>query len=219
MSKIKTYVLVEDEPEIRRDTEECLSANAGLKCIGSLESVEKLLDQLSQDHVPDLVMMDINLPGMSGIDGTRLVKERFPEIEIVMLTNYDDSKRVFDALCAGASGYLLKTSSFSEINSSIDLLLRGGAPMSPPIARKVLTYFRDPSPQPRSSPLTDREQEVVQGLVDGLSYKMIADRMGIAPGTVYTHIKHIYKKLHVNSKAEVITKSLSLSAESPTCRE
>jgi len=152
--------------------------------------------------------MDINLPGMNGIDGTRLIKEKYPEIEIIMLTSYDDSNRVFDSLKAGASGYLLKTTSLKDLHTALELLQSGGAPMTPQIARKTLEFFRPHKKEIRKSILTEKEKEVVQGLVDGLSYKLIADRMYISVGTIYTHIKNIYKKLHVNSKAEVITKSL-----------
>ncbi|HKI46179.1 MAG TPA: response regulator transcription factor, partial [Balneolales bacterium] len=151
----------------------------------------------------------IELPGMSGIDGMKLIKNQHPEIEIIILTVYHDSHKIFDSLCAGASGYLLKHTSLPEIKEAIETLVDGGSPMSPQIARKVIDYFKKPEikKEPESE-LTPREQEIVVGLVDGLSYKMIADRMGIAIDTVRAHIRNIYKKLHVNSKAEVIAKSL-----------
>jgi DNA-binding NarL/FixJ family response regulator len=125
-----------------------------------------------------------------------------------MLTIYHDSHKIFDSLVAGASGYLLKHTSLPEIKESIDLLLTGGAPMSPQIARKVIQHFNKPQPDKPDSGLTSREQDIVNGLVDGLSYKLIADRFDISIDTVRAHIRNIYKKLHVNSKAEVIAKSL-----------
>jgi len=139
----------------------------------------------------------------------KLIKNQHPEIEIIILTVYHDSHKIFDSLCAGASGYLLKHTSLPEIKEAIETLVDGGSPMSPQIARKVIDYFKKPEikKEPESE-LTPREQEIVVGLVDGLSYKMIADRMGIAIDTVRAHIRNIYKKLHVNSKAEVIAKSL-----------
>ncbi len=159
--------------------------------------------------MPDVILMDIELPGMSGIDGMKLIKNQHPEVEIIILTVYHDSHKIFDSLCAGASGYLLKHTSLPEIKEAIETLVDGGSPMSPQIARKVIDYFKKPEVKKEpESELTPREQEIVVGLVDGLSYKMIADRMDIAIDTVRAHIRNIYKKLHVNSKAEVIAKSL-----------
>jgi DNA-binding NarL/FixJ family response regulator len=145
---------------------------------------------------------------MSGIEGIGIIKEKYPEIEIIMLTVYHDSHKIFDSLKAGASGYLLKHTSLPEIKESIQKLAAGGAPMSPQIARKVIQHFNKPDKKETESDLTPREQDIVNGLVDGLSYKLIADRFDISIDTVRAHIRNIYKKLHVNSKAEVITKSL-----------
>lgn len=202
------YAIVEDDPEIRGNVEDMVNADENYRCIISVDRVEYLLNRLDKDNLPRVIIMDINLPGMSGIDGTRLIKKKYETIEVIMLTSYDDSNRVFDSLKAGASGYLLKTTSFKELHESMQLLQSGGAPMTPQIARKTLEFFRPQKKEPSKSPLTEKEKEVVQGLVDGLSYKLIAERMFISVGTIYTHIKNIYKKLRVNSKAEVITKSL-----------
>ncbi len=203
-----SYAIIEDDPEIRANVEDMVNADATYRCIISVDRVEYLLNRLDKSNIPEVILMDINLPGMNGIDGTRLIKEKYPQTEIVMLTSYDDSNRVFESLKAGASGYLLKTTSYKELHEALRLLQVGGAPMTPQIARKTLDFFRTPPKTPSQSLLTDKEKEVVQGLVDGLSYKLIAERMFISVGTIYTHIKNIYKKLHVNSKAEVITKSL-----------
>ena len=164
---------------------------------------------LEADSLPDVVLMDIGLPGMSGIDGIRIIKDQHPDIDIIMLTVYHDSHKIFNSLCAGASGYLLKNTPLEEIKNSIETLHDGGAPMSPQIARKVIQYFQPGKKLlQKKSPLTPKEKEIVVGLVDGLSYKMIADRMDISIETVRYHIKNIYQKLHVHSKAEVISKSL-----------
>ncbi len=203
-----TYAIVEDDREIRDNIESMIDTNENYRCVLSVERIEFLLKRLDANNLPQIILMDINLPGMNGIDGTRLIKEKYPEIEVIMLTSYDDSNRVFESLKAGASGYLLKTISFKELHAALELLRAGGAPMTPQIARKTLEFFRPRKKEMRKSVLTEKEKEVVQGLVDGLSYKLIADRMFISVGTIYTHIRNIYRKLHVNSKAEVIAKSL-----------
>lgn len=200
--------IVEDDPDIRLVLQRHLDDQPAFHCPETFESVEGFLETLSEQTMPDIMLMDIGLPGMSGIDGIRLIKERHPAVEIVMLTVYHDSQKIFDSLCAGASGYLLKNTPLPEIVAAIETLLSGGAPMSPQIARKVIQHFNPQRKARRASPLTPKEQEIVVGLVDGLSYKMIAARMSISVETVRFHIKNIYQKLHVHSKAEVITKSL-----------
>jgi len=201
--------IVEDNEKIRNLIQKFLNKDDEIKCPVAVESVEKLFKFLDKGEVPDVILMDIELPGMSGIDGMKLIKNRFPDVEIIILTVYHDSHKIFDSLCAGASGYLLKHTSLPEIKEAINVLLQGGSPMSPQIARKVINYFSQDSPKKETSTdLTPREQEIVVGLVDGLSYKMIADRLDISIDTVRAHIRNIYKKLHVNSKAEVIAKSL-----------
>ncbi len=148
------------------------------------------------------------MPGISGINGIKILKHDYPGINIIMLTVYNDSTRIFNSLCAGASGYLLKNTPLEEIKKAIEELDSGGAPMSPEIARKVIEYFNPKKTNNYQSALTSKENEIVNLMVDGLSYKMIADRMGISIDTVRFHIKNIYRKLHVNSKGEVISKSL-----------
>jgi DNA-binding NarL/FixJ family response regulator len=157
---------------------------------------------------PDVILIDIGLPGMSGISAIRLIKERHPEADIIMLTVYMDPHKIFQSLFAGASGYLLKATPFSQILESVREVHSGGAPMSPQIARKVIEYFQPERPHAKSPPFTSKEMEVVVGLVEGLSYKMIGKRMGVSIETVRSHIKSIYKKMHVHGKAEVIGKSL-----------
>lgn len=200
--------IVEDNDKIRGLIQRYLDMQDELTCKAAMESVEDMLTYLEEKSRPDVLLMDIQLPGMSGIEGIGIIKEKYPEIEIIMLTVYHDSHKIFDSLKAGASGYLLKHTSLPEIKESIQKLAAGGAPMSPQIARKVIQHFNKPDKKETESDLTPREQDIVNGLVDGLSYKLIADRFDISIDTVRAHIRNIYKKLHVNSKAEVITKSL-----------
>lgn len=201
--------IVEDNKKIRDLIQRYLDMQEGFECPVAVDSVEEMLEYLKEKKGPDVILMDIQLPGMSGIKGMGVIKGKYPSIDIIMLTVYHDSHKIFDSLKAGASGYLLKHTSLPEIKDSILTLLNGGAPMSPQIARKVIHHFSESVPQKNEdSMLTSREQDIVNGLVDGLSYKMIADRFDISIDTVRAHIRNIYKKLHVNSKAEVITKSL-----------
>lgn len=202
--------IVEDNKKIRDLIQRYLDMQDELDCPVAVDSVEEMLEYLENHEPPDVLLMDIQLPGMSGIQGIRIIKQKYPEIEIIMLTIYHDSHKIFDSLVAGASGYLLKHTSLPEIKESIQTLLNGGAPMSPQIARKVIGHFNKPKKQASGEDhgLTPREQDIINGLVDGLSYKLIADRFDISIDTVRAHIRNIYRKLHVNSKAEVIAKSL-----------
>jgi len=201
--------IVEDNVKIRNLIQRYLDMQETMSCKVAVDSVEEMLDHLENNEAPGVLLMDIQLPGMSGIEGIGIIKKKYPDIEIIMLTIYHDSHKIFDSLVAGASGYLLKHTSLPEIKESIETLIDGGAPMSPQIARKVIQHFNKPEPQKNpESNLTSREQDIVNGLVDGLSYKLIADRFDISIDTVRAHIRNIYKKLHVNSKAEVIAKSL-----------
>lgn len=200
--------IVEDDANVREALEEYFNSLPAFHCTIAAESAEHFHALVVPDAVPDVILMDIGLPGMSGIDATRLFRVLYPDTEIIMLTIHHDPDKIFDSLCAGASGYLLKTAPFSEVRSAVEVVNGGGAPMSAQIARKVIGYFREGRTKDAESPLTAKEREVIFGLVDGLSYKMIADRMCISIETVRSHIKSIYTKLHVHSKAEVIGKSL-----------
>ncbi|MCA9733333.1 MAG: response regulator transcription factor [Deferribacteres bacterium] len=199
--------IIEDDCDYRTGLQAFINSLKNMHCEHASGSVEDYLELLKEAALPDVILMDIGLPGMSGLEGIARLKSRFPELEIIMLTVYHDSEKIFDALRAGASGYLLKNTPLADISNAIIQAQSGGAPMSPQIARKVITFFTQPQNQVRSK-LTERELEVVSGLVDGLSYKMIADRMDISIETVRFHIKNIYQKLHVHSKAEVIARSL-----------
>ena len=204
-----SVAIVEDDEVIREGVREYLDSQENMICTLAKSSVERFLAVLNEENLPDVILMDIGLPGMSGISGMKLITEKFPGISIIMFTVYIDSHKIFDSLCAGASGYLVKNTSFPEMKQAIEIIYAGGSMMSPPIARKVMEHFRSGRKNQVQSPLTQKEKEIVQGLVDGLSYKMIADTASISIETVRTHIKNIYKKLHVHCKADVIRKSLS----------
>jgi len=200
--------IVEDDEQIRTGIYTYLNRQENFACDWSYGSVEELLNGLRKDSFPNVLIMDIGLPGMSGIEGMKIIKEKYTGIDIIVFSVYNDSKKIFDSLCAGATGYLLKNTPLEEIKEGIELLAKGGSPMSPQIARKVIEYFGSTVKKEAASPLSPKEKEIVVGLVDGLSYKLIADRMDISIETVRFHIKNIYRKLHVNGKAEVISKSL-----------
>lgn len=208
MSTKKNIAIVEDNVKIRDLIQRFLNMQANMTCDIVESSVESFMKLLKSGVKPDIVLMDINLEGMTGIEGMKLIKQKHPEIEIIMLTIYHDSHKIFESLKAGASGYLLKHTSLPEIKEAIEMVLKGGSPMSPQIARKVISHFQVVPKEKPETGLTPREHEIINGLVDGLSYKMIADRMNISIDTVRAHIRNIYKKLQVNSKAEVIAKSL-----------
>ncbi len=201
--------IVEDDAAIREAIKEFLDAQENMVCEVVRDSVESFLTVLDKDNLPDVILMDIGLPGMSGISGIKLIKEKYPQVNIIMLTVYHDTSKIFQSLCAGASGYLLKNAPFSEISKAVEVVQTGGSTMSPQIARKVIEHFRSDKKSPPDSGLTDKEKEIVSCLVDGLSYKLIAERENISIETVRSHIKNIYKKLQVHSKAEVIKKSLT----------
>jgi len=200
--------IVEDDEQIRKGVQTYLNRQDGFSCEKSFGSVEDLLNSITPQSIPHVLIMDLGLPGMSGIEGMKIIKEKYPDTDIIVFSVYNDPKKIFDSLCAGATGYLLKNTPLEEIKEGIELLSNGGSPMSPQIARKVIDYFGQTKKKEVESPLSGKEKEIVVGLVDGLSYKLIADRMSISIETVRFHIKNIYKKLHVHGKAEVISKSL-----------
>jgi DNA-binding NarL/FixJ family response regulator len=199
--------IVEDDEQIRLGIQTYLNHQEGFVCEHCYNSMEDLLDNLQNDNLPDVMIIDLGLPGMSGIDGMKILKEKYATIDLVVFSVFNDPKKIFDSLCAGATGYLLKNTPLAELKEGIELLTKGGSPMSPQIARKVIEFFK-PVKSKSPSVLSDKEKEIVIGLVDGLSYKLIADRLEISIETVRFHIKNIYRKLHVHGKAEVITKSL-----------
>jgi DNA-binding NarL/FixJ family response regulator len=198
--------LIEDDEVVRRHLAAYFSGCDGIQCNITACSVEDFFDKAQQVEQLNIVLSDIGLPGKSGIEGIPAIKRMFPDVSIIILSVYMDNDRIFKALCAGAVGYLQKDTAMEEILSCIHTIYKGGSVMSPAIARKVMDYFAPK--RTYNEPLTAKEQQVVAAMVDGLSYKMIAARLGITLETVRQHIKNIYRKLQVNSKSEVIVKSL-----------
>ncbi len=195
--------LIEDEQLIRESLVGLIDNYPGLNIHTVAESVESFLEN-EEARSSQILLLDIGLKGgISGLEGIRPIKHMAPEIEIIMLTTFDDSDHVFKALCAGASAYLTKQSPFAKIVEAIEVVGQGGSYMSPEIARKVVNYF---APSQKRTNLTPRQQQIVQGVVDGLSYKLIADKLMISTETVRDHIKKIYRKLEINSKTELIKK-------------
>lgn len=200
--------IVEDDQKIRETYRQLINDTEGMECVGNYGSCEELLENLD-DILVDVLLMDIGLPGMSGIEGIKKVKEQYPSIEILMLTVYDNDEKIFQSIYAGASGYILKNVSSDELLNAIREI-KTGAPMSAAIARRVLNFVRetDNTIRLREFKLTPRETEILQLLVDGLSFKKIGDKLFISSFTVHSHIKRIYEKLHVHSKTEAVAKAL-----------
>lgn len=201
-------IYIEDDPYIREFISNFLQKSREFDFLTATETVEEFLEQANHLKKPDIILLDINLPGMSGLEAIRHLKNLFPKAEIIMFTIHDDSERIFKALCAGASGYLLKSTPVPKIGEGIHQVYRGESAMSPSVARKVVQYFQPERKKRNATDLTPREIQIVQCMVEGLSYKLIADKLMISINTICYHVKNIYRKLQVNSKAEVIAKSL-----------
>jgi DNA-binding NarL/FixJ family response regulator len=199
--------IVEDNNTLRQSLEQLFTRTKDMKCVASLSNLMNVVSELTKTQ-PDIVLMDIGLPNISGIEGVRTVKNNFPEIQVLMFTVFEDDEKIFDAIRAGASGYLLKKTPSMEIMEAIRQLYDGGAPMSPSIARKVINLFHSQHTSVPDYQLTARESEILYSLVDGLSYKKIAEKYFVSISTVRTHICNIYQKLHVNSKSQAVAKIL-----------
>jgi DNA-binding NarL/FixJ family response regulator len=200
--------IVEDNPSLRNSLVNLFDKTADIQCVAALGNLMNAVSEIRR-AAPDIVLMDIGLPNISGIEGVRTLKSNFPAIQIMMFTVFDDEERIFDAIKMGASGYLLKKTPPGEIVHAIKELYQGGAPMSASIARKVIGSFQSPAPQQAAdSGLTVREKEILYSLVDGLSYKKIAEKYCISISTIRTHICNIYTKLHVHSKSEAVARML-----------
>ena len=206
MGKMKNIALIEDDIELKELLEKYLNFQDDFNVVLSVVSAEDFFEEFKQIEKIDILIMDIGLPGISGIDALPKIKQHLPHTEIIMLTVHDDSEKVFQSLRRGASGYLLKNTPLDKIKESIEQIFAGGSPMSPNIARKIVEFF-NPKQIEGQKELSTREKEIVVALVDGLSYKLVADRLDISIDTVRQHIRSIYRKLNVNSKAEVISKS------------
>ncbi len=200
--------IVEDNNTLRKSLTHLFGNTRDMQCVASLPNLMNVVSEFRKAK-PDIVLMDIGLPNISGIEGVRTVKDNFDNIQVLMFTVFDDDEKIFEAIKAGASGYILKKSSPEEITESITSLYNGGAPMTASIARKVIQSFQQITPTNKDDfQLTTRENEILFSLIDGLSYKKLAEKYFISISTVRTHIRHIYEKLHVNSKAQAVAKAL-----------
>ena len=201
-------VIVEDHRVFRESLAFMVDATEGYLCIGNYRTMEETIEKLAAGQ-PDVMLSDIGLPGMSGIEGVRILKERYPKMLILMLTVYDDDDRIFDALCAGASGYLLKKTPPARLLDSLREAVGGGAPMSPEVARRVIALFRDIRPPERADyHLTPHETRLLKLLVEGHNYKTAAAALKVTTATISFHLQHIYEKLQVHSKSEAVAKAL-----------
>ena len=204
--------IFDDNKNIRESIGLLLKMENEFEVVGSFSHVLDCIEDIRECN-PDIILMDIEMPGMSGIEAVRTIKKEFPQVQILMQTVFDDDDRVFDSICAGASGYILKNFINTKLVDSIKELQYGGSPMSPAIARKVLTRMQQiPDqvivPEAPDYHLTNLEKEVLACMVNGLSYKMIANELQIGYETVRRHIKNIYKKLHVASLTEMVAKAI-----------
>jgi DNA-binding NarL/FixJ family response regulator len=208
MNKHITISIVDDESELCEKIESFLNTMPGLKCLSNYASGEEALAALPQEK-PDVILMDINLGGMSGIECVRHVKPKLPHSQVIMLTVFEDTEKIFNALTAGASGYLLKRMPLAKLCEAIHEVMDGGSPMSAPIAREVVRLLKKiPASHDINADLSPREREVLESLAAGRTYKHIGDEMGVSIHTVRTYIRRIYEKLHVQSRTEAVAKFL-----------
>jgi len=199
--------IIEDHHQFRECLEFLLNNTAGYQCIGSFRSMEEALTKINV-NLPDVALVDIGLPGMSGVEGVRILKERYPNLVMLMNTVYDDDERIFQALCAGASGYLLKKTPPAKLLESLQEAIAGGAPMSPEVAQRVLALFREVrAPEQGDHDLTPHELRLLKLIVEGHSYKTAAATLGVSVKTISFHLQKIYEKLQVHSKSEAVAKA------------
>lgn len=199
--------IIDDDNEAREGIAWIVDNSEGFSCVGSYSSCRDALAEI-ESTIPDVVLMDIEMPGMTGIEGVGKLKSAFPDIEVLMLTVYSDDEKIFQSLRAGAVGYLLKKTPPDKLLEAIRDTHDGGAPMSSEIARKVLHAFHPQQGATLQSPLSAREQEFLEALVEGHSYKAIAEKLFVSVHTVRFHLHNIYAKLHVNSRSEAIAKAM-----------
>jgi DNA-binding NarL/FixJ family response regulator len=200
-------MIIDDDDDIREGIRWMVEHSEGFECVGSFRSCTPGLEAI-EENPPDVILMDIGMPGQSGIECVGIMKERFPEVQILMLTVYSDDERIFQSLRAGAVGYLLKKMPADKLLTAIRETREGGVPFSGEVARKVLQYFQQPRGGTVFSSLSPREVEVLNALIDGHSYKIIAEKLFLSVHTVRFHLHNIYQKLHVSSRSEAVAKAL-----------
>lgn len=203
-----SVAVVEDHREYRDYLSALLNGTADMRCAATFRSMEEALERMASD-VPDVALIDIGLPGMNGVEGIKILKDRYPQVLLLALTVYDDDERIFEALCAGASGYLLKKTQPAQLIESLNEVLAGGAPMSPEVARRVVKLFREIRPHEKADyHLTPHEIRILKLLMEGRSYRTVAAELNVTPSTVSFHLQRIYEKLQVHSKTEAVAKAL-----------
>lgn len=202
-------VVFEDNLSRRELLAMLLDSTPGMQCIGSFEDGREVMKKIVGE-IPDVVLMDIDMPHVNGIEALLSIKKQFPQIKILMQTVFEDNEKIFEAICSGADGYILKKAPPAKLIDAITEVLSGGAPMTPTVARQVLQLFSHKAKKSVAADfnLTDREQEILSMLVQGLSYKMIAEKCSVSYSTVNSHISHIYEKLHVKSGTEAVAKAI-----------
>ena len=201
-------LLIEDQRDVREGLSVLINGSPGFRCLAACRTMEEALRAVDHE-LPDVVLTDVGLPGMSGVEGTKILKEAHPDLPVVALTVYDDDEDVFNALCAGASGYLLKNTPPAKLLESLKEVVAGGAPMSPEVALRVIRLFREFSPPARAlHRLTQQELQLLKLIIDGHTYKTAAVELEISVSTVSFHLQNIYNKLQVHSKSEAVAKAL-----------
>jgi DNA-binding NarL/FixJ family response regulator len=207
--KSMNVAIFEDNLLLRESLYQLINGTEGYTCTGTFPNCKNVIHDVERSK-PDVVLMDIQMPGITGVEAVKVIHETFPEIKIIMQTVVEDEQKIFDSICNGASGYLLKNTSPARMLEAIKEVSAGGAPMTPSIAFKVLEKFRggNRAVPEESHRLTEREKEILESLVEGMSYKMIAAHHNISIDTVRFHIRHIYDKLQVNSKSEAVVKAI-----------
>lgn len=209
MKSSTDVIIIEDNELLRDSLKEAINKSSDINCNYTFSSGEAALDFIEKEElVPDIILLDIGLPGMNGIEMIPELRKLTPSSKIIIITIHDDDENVFNAICAGASGYLLKDLSAEQIVGSINEVMNGGAPMNSHIAKKVLSMFRDQNVKSNGYSLSDREKEILSLLVEGLSKKQIADNIFLSHHTVDSHIRNIYAKLEVHSRSSAISKAI-----------
>jgi DNA-binding NarL/FixJ family response regulator len=211
MAESLRYVwLIEDNASLRRTVARVVNAVPGFRCTGLYHRCEDALARLRDPTAlrPAIILLDVGLPGMSGLDGIGLMKEAAPAAQIVVLTAFEDDEKIYRAICAGASGYLLKSASLAELAAALGEVAAGGSPMTPRVARRVLEMFTRLAPQPAAQPLSPREHQVIELMAEGLTNKEIAARLTLSVHTIVEYVGAIYGKLHVNTRAGAVAKAL-----------